>query len=245
MKAVKPILALALVIAVLLAAWLLPVDAALGEFLTWIEDAGAWGPVVLTAAWVPASVFLLPGTLITLGAGFAFGLAIGVLSVSIGSALGAAVTFLLGRTLMRGWVASKLETRPRLAAIDEAVAQRGFRITLLIRLSPAFPYNLLGYVFGATRVSFRDHFFASWIGMLPATVLYVYIGCAGRHLTEAAAGRAPRQDLLQWFLWGAGFVATVIVTVLVTRIATRAVREALPDPAQASARASRSAAARR
>lgn len=206
------------------AAVLLPVREFTRSFVTWIEGTGAWGPVLLAAAYIPATVLFIPGTILTLAAGFAYEIVLGTAIVSVGSVLGSSAAFLLGRTLMRDWVARKMEARPRLKAIDEAVAREGFRVTLLIRLSPAFPYNLMGYVFGVTRVRFRDHFFASWIGMLPGTVLYVYLGCAARRLADpdlAAEGPHPA------FFVG-GLILSLVVTVYVARMAQRAIRNAVP-----------------
>jgi uncharacterized membrane protein YdjX (TVP38/TMEM64 family) len=211
------------------ALFLLPIEDLLRAFLAWIERAGSWGPVLLAAAYIPATVLLIPGSLLTLGAGFAFGLVLGTIIVSVGSVLGSCAAFVLGRTLLRGWVEKQLDARPRLRAIDEAVARDGFKIALLIRLSPAFPYSLLGYVFGVTRISFRDHLFASWIGMLPGTILYVYLGCAGRHVADAAAGTAPAHGLGYWIVWIAGLLATLAGTVYITRVARRAIRSAAPE----------------
>ena len=223
------VLFLGLIAAVVVALWVLPVDQWLKDFLAWVEGAGVWGPVLLAAAYIPATVLMIPGSVLTLGSGFAFGVVLGTVVVSIGSVLGSSTAFLLGRTLMRDWVAKQLDARPRLKAIDDAVAKDGFRIALLIRLSPAFPYNLMGYVFGVTRISFKDHFFASWIGMLPGTILYVYIGCAGRHLAEAATGTGPAKGAGYWVVWAGGLLATILVTVYVTKIARKAIREAVPD----------------
>jgi uncharacterized membrane protein YdjX (TVP38/TMEM64 family) len=194
-------------------------------FLDWVEAAGAWGPVLLALAYIPATLLFIPGTLLTLGAGFAYELLLGTAIVSAGSVLGSSAAFVLGRTLMRDWVGRQIAARPRLRAIDEAIAKDGFKVTLLIRLSPAFPYNLMGYVFGVTRVSFRDHFFASWIGMLPGTILYVYLGCAARQLADPdMADQGPHPA----FFVG-GLLLTAAVTIYITAFARRAIRAAVPD----------------
>jgi uncharacterized membrane protein YdjX (TVP38/TMEM64 family) len=202
-------------------------DAA-SSFLEWIPTLGAWGPVIVAAAYVPATILFLPGSVLTLGAGFLFGVVHGTVAVSIGSTLGSAASFLLGRTLLRSWVEAKVERNPKFRAIDRAVAENGFKVVLLTRLSPVFPYNLLGYAFGVTRVGFRDYVIASWLGMLPGTVTYVYLGSALRSVSEVLSGKVeggPAREAL----FALGLIATIAVTAVVTRAARRAIREAAPE----------------
>jgi uncharacterized membrane protein YdjX (TVP38/TMEM64 family) len=111
----------------------------------------------------------------------------------------------------------KIEGRASFAAIDRAVANEGWNIVFLTRLSPVFPCTLLNYAFGLTRVSLRDYVLASWIGMMPGTVMYVYLGSLVR------AGVADHERTpTEWALYGTGLLATVAVVVIVTRIARRA-----------------------
>ncbi len=206
-----------------------PVNDWLKAFIDWTASIGIWGPVVMAAAYIPATVLMIPGSIPTLGAGFAFGVAWGTVAVSVGSVLGSSLAFIIGRTVARDWVRARMQGSPKLQAIDRAVGENGFKIALLIRLSPAFPYNLMGYVFGITNIRFRDHFFASWIGMFPGTIMYVYIGATARNLSEVAAGGMAQRSDLQYLLFGVGLLATIVVTVLVTRIARRAIREYIPE----------------
>jgi uncharacterized membrane protein YdjX (TVP38/TMEM64 family) len=141
--------------------------------------------------------------------------------VSASSTLGATASFLVGRYLAREWVAGKMRAFPRFAAVDEAVAQEGWKIVGLTRLSPVFPFNLLNYAFGITRVKLRHYVPASWLGMLPGTVLYVYIGSlAGDLATLGAEGRARTPQ--EWAFYVVGLLATAAVTIQVTRLARRA-----------------------
>jgi uncharacterized membrane protein YdjX (TVP38/TMEM64 family) len=218
---------LALIAAAVLAAILLPVRELLTSFLERVRGLGAWGPVLLAAAYVPAALLFVPGSLLTLGAGFLFGVVTGTLAVSVGSVLGASAAFLAGRTLARPWVEHRMARSPRFRALDEAVGGQGFTIVLLTRLSPLFPFNLLNYAYGVTRVRFRDYFLASWIGMLPGTVLYVYLGSAVKSLADLAAGHVEGGGGRKAF-FALGLLATVAVTVTVTRIARRALRERVP-----------------
>src|SRR5438093_12488996 len=129
--------------------------------LEWIASLGAWGPVLFTLIYIVACVLFLPGSVLTLGAGIVFGVARGSVVVSFSATLGAVAAFLVGRYLARDWVARKIEKSPRFKAIDEAVAREGWKIVGLTRLSPVFPFNLLNYAFGLTRVSFREYLVAS------------------------------------------------------------------------------------
>lgn len=185
--------------------------------MDWMEQLDPRGQVLFVLIYIAATVLLIPGSALGLGAGALFGVVRGSLLVSLGSTVSATCAFLLGRYLARGWVAKKIAGRASFAAIDQAVAGEGWTIVLLTRLSPVFPFTLLNYAFGLTRVSLRDYVLASWIGMMPGTVLYVYLGSLAR------AGVADRQRTSgEWALYGVGLLATVAVTVIITRIARSA-----------------------
>src|SRR5271157_1645112 len=165
-------------------------EALLRRALRWTAGLGPLGPLVFIAIYILACVMLIPGSILTIGAGVVFGLVRGSIYVSIAATLGATCAFLIGRYFARGWVAAKIEANPKFKAIDEAVAREGWKIVGLTRLSPVFPFNLLNYAFGLTRVSIRDYFFASWVGMLPGTVMYVYIGSLSGDLARAAGAKS-------------------------------------------------------
>src|SRR5262245_45485737 len=139
---VRLIALIALIAAAVAALVLLPITQLLTEFLEWLQQIGPWGPVLAALAYIPASLFFLPGWLITVGAGFAFGVLRASVAVSLGSVLGASAAFWAGRTLARGFVEHRLAHNPRFRAIDEAVGREGFKIVLLCRLSPIIPFNL-------------------------------------------------------------------------------------------------------
>jgi uncharacterized membrane protein YdjX (TVP38/TMEM64 family) len=182
---------------------------------------------VFIGTYVAATVLFVPGSILTLGAGFVFGVVGGTLSVSVASTLGALAAFLVGRYVARGWVAAKTADNPRFAAIDEAVGREGWKIVFLTRLSPVFPFNLLNYAYGLTSVSTPAYFLASWIGMLPGTIMYVYFGSLAANLATLGDA-AESRGAAQWILYGLGFVATVAVTVFVTRLARRALAQSVP-----------------
>ncbi|MCH2114142.1 MAG: TVP38/TMEM64 family protein [Pirellulales bacterium] len=204
-----------------------PVNGLIGQFLGYVQSLGVWGPVLLALAYVVATVLMVPGLILTLGAGFAFGLVQGMIAVSVGSVLGAIAAFLLGRTLGRDYVEHKASEFPAFAAIDRAVQRSGFKIVLLTRLSPAFPFNVLNYLFSITGVRTRDYFLASWIGMFPGTLMYIYFGTAIKTVADLVGGQFEG-GTAQKVLLLVGLIATVIVTVYVTRIARAAIRECVP-----------------
>ncbi len=205
----------------------LPVQDQLKRVLDWINGLGPLGPLLFIVIYIIATVLLIPGSVLTLGAGAVFGVIKGSIYVSIAATLGATAAFLVGRYFARAWVAQKIAANPRFTAIDQAVASEGWKIVGLTRLSPVFPFTLLNYAFGLTRVSLRDYVLASWIGMLPGTILYVYLGS----LAQAGAGTKSRTPQ-QWALYGIGLAATIAVTVLITRIAQKALKQkfAAPQP---------------
>lgn len=206
--------------------FLFDLPALLRQLLGWIDALGALGVVVFIAVYIAATVLFVPGSILTLGAGFVFGVLAGTVWVSIGSSIGALGAFLVGRYVARDWVARRTAGNPRFRAIDEAVGREGWKIVFLTRMSPIFPFNLSNYAYGLTGVSALGYFFASWIGMLPGTVMYVYFGSLAGNL--ATVGASQRQTgTLDWILYGLGFVATVAVTVFVTRLARRALNNTL------------------
>jgi len=212
-----------LVVALVLVAHYFEAPARLRSALDAIARLGPWGPALFALLYVTATVFFLPGSILTVGAGVVFGLVRGFVIVSISATLGATTAFLVGRYLARAWIAGKIESHPKFDAIEEAVAGDGWKIVALLRLSPVVPFNVLNYAFGVTRVSLRDYALASWIGMMPGTLVYVYLGSIAGDLAGAGArtGRTP----IEWAFYGVGLVATIAVTILVTRRARRALAE--------------------
>ena len=166
----------------------------LKQGLDWVGQLGPWGPALFIGLYIVATVLFIPG-----------------------SALGAAAAFLVGRYLARNAIARKIEGNERFAAIDQAVANEGWKIVGLMRLSPVFPFTLMNYAFGLTRVKLGHYVLASWIGMMPGTVMYVYLGS----LAKAASGERTRTTG-EWVLYAVGLLATLLVTIFVTRIAKQA-----------------------
>ncbi len=198
--------------------WWLPISDLVRTGLEWTAANRGTAWVAFIALYIVATVCFVPGLPLTLAAGAIFGVAAGTALVSIGSTLGATAAFFVGRTVARDWVGHRLEAWPRFRAVDRAVAARGFWVVLLTRLSPALPFFLLNYAFGITAVKPREYVLGSWLGMLPATLAYVYAGSVAANLGQALAGEAELGGT-GWVLLGLGLVATVTVTILVTRVA--------------------------
>jgi uncharacterized membrane protein YdjX (TVP38/TMEM64 family) len=204
-------------VALLAAAKYFHVQDALKAALDWIGKLGPRGPVIFVGIYVVATVLFIPGSVLTLGAGAVFGVVLGSVCVSISATLGATAAFLVGRYLARDAIARKIEQNEKFAAIDRAVADEGWKIVFLTRLSPVFPFTLLNYAFGLTRVKLSHYVLASWIGMMPGTVMYVYLGS----LVNVGAGHRQRTTG-EWAVYGVGLLATIAVTVFVTRLARKA-----------------------
>jgi uncharacterized membrane protein YdjX (TVP38/TMEM64 family) len=207
--------------ALLLAALLLPVREWTTALLGWIAERGAWAGVILGLAWLPAAILFVPGTVLTLGTGFLLGLERGLAVVSVGSTAGATAAFLVGRHLGRDWVRRRIGERRTFAGIDRAIEREGLEVVLLLRLSPLVPFNALNYALALTGVRLRDYVLGSWVGMLPGTLLYVWLGAGARSLAAIATGTAERPGA--WLLlFGAGLAATAVAVWLVARAARRA-----------------------
>lgn len=147
----------------------------LSNALDWVNGLGPLGPIAFIAIYVIATVAFIPGSLLTLGAGAIFGLVQGSIYVFVGAMIGLTIAFLVGRYLARDWVARKIEGNASFSKIDDAIAKEGYRLMFLIRLSPAFPFNLLNYIMALTKISLKDYVIGA-TGILPGTIMYVYFG---------------------------------------------------------------------
>jgi uncharacterized membrane protein YdjX (TVP38/TMEM64 family) len=194
--------------------------------LEWVESLGAIGAIAFMGIYIVATVAFLPGSILTLGAGVVFGVGLGAVYVFISATIGATAAFLVGRYVARDWVTSKIAGNDQFSAIDRAVGQAGLKIVLLTRLSPVFPFNLLNYAFGLTGVSIKDYIIGS-LGMIPGTLMYVYIGSLAGNLALIGTAAQPTNPALQWTIRIVGFIATIAVTVYVTRIAKQALATAV------------------
>jgi uncharacterized membrane protein YdjX (TVP38/TMEM64 family) len=223
-------LILTILVTATIATWLyLPqLRGSLRETVDRARGMGVWGIVLLTLLYIPAAVLLVPGSWLTVLGGFVFGWWRSTAAVSVGATLGACAAFLVGRYLARDRVERMLADRPRFRAIDRAVAEQGFKILILCRLSPVVPYALLNYAFGLTRMSLGRFALGSWLGMLPGTMVYAYLGAAADQFVEARPGMVSSSPAGRILLI-AGIAASLTLLVILTRIATRTLRSATND----------------
>ena len=226
-KIIKLIAAVILILALLIAARFFNLQQVFRDVLDRISQLGLIGLMIFIVIYILACVLMLPGAILTLGAGVIFGVITGSVVVSIGSTIGAVFAFLIGRYLARDWVAGKITANEKFRAVDEAVAREGWKIVLLTRLSPVFPFNLLNYSFGLTKVRLSHYTFASWVGMIPGTIMYVYIGSLAGDLASVGVGERTSTPG-EWMLYAVGLLATIAVTVYVTRLARKALAGRVP-----------------
>ncbi len=204
------------------------IAATLQNALIQVNHWGIWAPLGFILLYNVATVLLIPGSILTLGSGVLFGIGWGSLYVFIAATLGATLAFLIGRYFARNWVNSKVQKNPKFQAIDQAIAREGLKIVFLLRLSPLFPFNLLNYALGITQVSLKDYVIGS-LGMIPGTILYVYIGSLAGNVALLGMPQAidPQAQLWKWVLQIVGFLATIGVTIYITKVAKAALDESL------------------
>jgi len=223
---VRLIILAAMLVVLFLAMKFLPVQQWLKNFNAWVTHMGVAGMLIFIVVYAAATVLLAPGSILTIGAGFAFGLWKGFLAVSAGSTLGAALAFLVARFIARDRVEAIAKRNDKFRRIDKAIGKQGAKLIFLLRLSPVVPFNISNYFYGLTSVKFWPYVLASWIGMIPGTFLYVYIGTASQAAVSAAAsGEAVEHGWQYWTFVSVGLAATVTVTVWVTKIARDALQK--------------------
>lgn len=194
------------------AAWfLLPLQDWLQAFSKWVEALGLLGYAVFALIYIVAVIAVAPASVFTLAAGVAFGFWAFPLVVAVAT-IGACLAFLIARHLARDRVENAIDQRPVFKAVAGAVEDEGWKVVGLMRLSPLVPFNLQNYFFGVTPVSFWAYALATLGGIVPGTLLYVYLGWLGSMSAGEAGGSA-----LQWVLFGAGLLATVVMVWLVSK----------------------------
>ncbi|WP_019507434.1 TVP38/TMEM64 family protein [Pleurocapsa sp. PCC 7319] len=205
-------------------------QAALHRILQGIQDLGWIGIIAFILLYIIATVALIPGSILTLGAGVVFGVVWGSIYVLVGAIIGETCAFLLGRYIARDWISRKIAGNKVFDALNQALNRDGLKIILLTRLSPIFPFSLLNYAFGVTGISLRDYFLGS-IGMIPMTVTYVYFGSLAEDLANIDKATNLANPELQWLIKIVSFLATLAATVYITRISRKALEESLQKTA--------------
>mgnify|MGYP001448375413 FL=1 len=198
----------------------------LPRFLLWVDTLGVWAPVTFVLAYVAATLTFVPGSLLTMTAGAVFGLVEGTFYTFVGATIGSALAFLTARYLARDAIQRRLLRYPKFAAIDKAVGLEGFKIVLLLRLSPVFPFNFLNYALGLTTVTFRAYLLGA-IGMLPGSAVYAYYGMLAGDVFALAGGVPSNSGVSYYVTMVLGLVATVLVTMVIIQAARRALRNTM------------------
>jgi uncharacterized membrane protein YdjX (TVP38/TMEM64 family) len=199
--------------------------------LEWVNSLGAAGAIGFIVIYIISTIAFIPAAILTLGAGVIFGVVWGSVYVFVGATLGSIAAFLIGRYLIRDWMVQKIAGNTKFLALDAAMGKSGFKLVLLTRLSPVFPFNFLNYAFGVTKISLADYTWAS-IGMIPGTIMYVYIGSLAGSIAALGQGKPlinSGNSGLQWTIQIFGLVATLAVTIYSARLAQKALAETIQE----------------
>lgn len=180
-----------------------------------IERTASSGPVGYLGfilIYIVSTVMMLPGSPLTFTAGALFGFWKGLIFVSIGSTLGASCAFMVSRYLIRKSIEKRVLKNKKFQSIDNEIDEQGWKIVILARLSPIIPFFLLNYALGITKIRFIHFIFASWVGMIPGTTVYVLMGTMGGAFING------KKSSFEWLLLGMGLIATILVTLLISKI---------------------------
>ncbi|WP_242412019.1 TVP38/TMEM64 family protein [Cyanobacterium sp. IPPAS B-1200] len=201
------------------------------KMLTGIKEMGFWGFILFIAIYNIATLLFIPGSLLTMKGGCLYGVIWGTIYVSIAAILGAIFAFLLGRYFCRDWVLKKLDQYPKIKAIEKAIAQEGWKIVFLMRLSPLFPFNLLNYLLGVTKISFRDYLIGS-LGIFPGVFAYVYLGSFAVDLSSVDQSYYSGNNdnhIMSLILRIIGLLATLLLTIYLNKLAKKALKNNLEN----------------
>lgn len=190
-----------------------------------VLELGPWAAFCYPLLLGVCNILLLPGGILSVSAGFFFGLWWGFALVFVGNALGTAACFGLARWLGERRVRRRLLRNKTLAALQPAVEREGWKIIVLTQLHPLFPTSLLNYLYGLTSTRFRSYMVWASIGRIPGLFLYVYLGTLGQLGLNMARGKSHPRTVEYW-IWGGAFVITALIFVVLTRIAVEALRAA-------------------
>ena len=180
-----------------------------------IEKTASSGPVGYLGfilIYIVSTVMMLPGSPLTFAAGALFGFWKGLILVSLSSTLGATCAFMVSRYLIRKSIEKRVLKNKKFQSIDNEINEQGWKIVILARLSPIIPFFLLNYALGITKIRFIHFIFASWIGMIPGTIVYVLMGTMGGAFING------KKSSFEWVLLGIGLIATILVTLLISKI---------------------------
>jgi len=196
------------------------------SLLEWFKDRGAGGVALYTAFYTVMVVLTVPAVIFTFGSGFVFGFWVGSLAITVSIAVGSSTAFMIARYFFSERVSKKLMRHKKLKALDRGLQKEGWKIVLLSRLVPGFPFKLSNYFFGLTSVSFKGFFIGNMLGIMPILILNVYVGSVAADLDELLKGdRGP----VQWISYGIGFIALLALIYYLRRWAKASLDEAISN----------------
>jgi uncharacterized membrane protein YdjX (TVP38/TMEM64 family) len=202
-----------------------PVIDTLAEVQQHVMRWGAWSAIWYPLLYACCNVLLLPGGVLSVGAGFFFGLWWGFFIALVGNVSGAAISFFISRKIGRQWFRRRLMRNRTLGALEPAIEKEGWKIILLSQLHPLFPTSLLNYLYGLTKIRFRTCMLWVAVGQAPGLFLYSYLGTLGQLGLNLARGKThPRAS--EYWIWLGGFASAAVIMILLGRIALRLLKQA-------------------
>ncbi len=211
-----------MLVAIIAALRFLPATIWFRHFQAYVHGLGAIGYVVYALVYAVAGLFF-PASILTLGAGALFGVVAGSIVVALGATLAATMAFILARTILRQRIERMAAANAKFRAVDDAIGREGVKIVFLVRLSAVFPFVFINYAFGLTAIRLVPYILATFVGILPLTVAFVYLGAAG----AAVGTQSPARTAITVI----GAVVALGVSVFVGRLADSAIRRAVVDGA--------------
>lgn len=193
--------------------------AALERVVEVVDSMGPFGIVYFGVAYTLAEVLAIPAIPLTASAGYLFGVPRGTAVVLLSASTAAVISFAIGRTLLRDYVEGVLKDYPKFAKLDRAIGKEGFKLMLLLRLSPVFPFALSNYLYGSSSIKFPAFFWGTLLGFAPGTVAYVYTGYVGKALSGGGADAYP------WYVYAGGLTVFAGLLKVLADTATRVVEE--------------------
>jgi uncharacterized membrane protein YdjX (TVP38/TMEM64 family) len=193
--------------------------AALEGVVHHVESMGPTGILYFGVVYTILEVLAVPAFPLTASAGYLFGLTTGTAVVLTSASIAAAISFIIGRTLLRTYVEELLQDFPEFQKLDRAIGKEGFKLMLLLRLSPIFPFALSNYLYGATSVKFWPYFWGTMLGFTPGTCAFVYSGQVGKALTIGGGDAQP------WYVYAGAFVVVTGLLKIIADVATGVIRE--------------------
>ena len=211
------------------------------EFEQWVKSIGIWGPIIFVIAFLVLTGLQVPESVLAVAAGVCFGLVEGIILVILVNIVGAILWYWIARLTLSGRVKAFLAKHPKLRAVEQATADEGFKLMVLLRLGP-FSYGFLNLVLGASRVRFWPYTLAL-VGVIPGNFATVYFGSLATHVAKKSVkhGSVDNLDPAHFYIMGFGFVITLIVVVIIAHVARHTLKKyelehplTAPTPASSS-----------